>query len=344
MVKISIVILNYNGKRHLERFLPSVVQYSTLPDTEIVVADNGSTDDSISFLQTVYPQIRLVLLDKNYGFAGGYNHALQQVKADYFVLLNSDVEVTENWLQPVINEMDARPEVAACQPKILTLNKRTHFEHAGACGGFIDRLGYPFCRGRLFTSLERDKGQYDTIIDIFWATGASLFIRSKDFFETGGFDESFFAHMEEIDLCWRLKSRGRKILCIPQSTVYHLGGGSMSAKNSRKTYLNFRNNWMMLYKNLPDETMQTLLFPRFVLDYVAAAQMLVTGQFKHALQIPKARRDYRLSKPLLEAKRQENLRLTTVHAPSGVLNCSLVRLYYLHGKKRFTQIADKIRK
>jgi hypothetical protein len=342
-MKISIVILNYNGRKHLERFLPSVVQYSILPETEIVVADNGSTDDSINFLQTRYPQIRLILLDKNYGFAGGYNKALQQVEAEYFVLLNSDVEVTENWLDPLVKEMDARPEVAACQPKILALKQRSFFEHAGACGGFIDRLGYPFCRGRLFSSLEKDNHQYDTIIDIFWATGACLFIRSGDFVQSGGFDESFFAHMEEIDLCWRLKSRGRKIICVPQSAVFHLGGGSMSPKNARKTYLNFRNNWMMLYKNLPDDQIKLLLFPRFLLDYIAAVQMLVTGQFKHALQIPKARRDFKRLRPQLEAKRQENLRLTTVPLPSGVLTKSLLRLYYLYGRKRFSQIANKIR-
>jgi GT2 family glycosyltransferase len=342
-MKISIVILNYNGRHHMERFLPSVVQHTTTPDTEIVIADNCSTDDSIAFLTTVYPQLRLIQLDKNYGFAGGYNKALKQTEAEYFILLNSDVEVTPGWVESLVETMDERPEVAACQPKIRALNNRTYFEHAGACGGFIDRLGYPFCRGRLFSSLEEDKGQYDTIREVFWATGACLFIRSKDFFDAGGFDDTFFAHMEEIDLCWRLKNRGRSILCIPQSTVYHLGGGSMSKKNCRKTYLNFRNNWCMLYKNMPEDELRKIAFPRFVLDYLAALQMVLTGQFKHARQIPKARKDYKAMKRELAVKRETNLRLTTVPHPTGILTRSLLRLYYLHGKKRFSQLEKKIR-
>lgn len=342
-MKISIVILNYNGKRHLERFLPSVTEYSTIPDTEIVVADNASTDDSVEFLRNTYPGIRRILLNENYGFAGGYNKALAQIDAEYFVLLNSDVEVTPGWIEAMVQEMDKRPETAACQPKILSLNNRHHFEHAGACGGYIDRLGYPFCRGRLFSSLEEDKGQYDTIREIFWATGACLFIRSKDYFEAGGLDESFFAHMEEIDLCWRLKSRNRSVICVPQSTVYHLGGGSMSAKNSRKTYLNFRNNWCMLYKNLPDSEFRKIIFPRFILDYVAALQMVATGQFRHALQIPKARKDFKAMKPELAPKREENLRLTTISKPGGVLSRSLLRMYYLYGRRLFCQIEAYIR-
>ncbi|MTK54276.1 glycosyltransferase family 2 protein [Paludibacter sp.] len=342
-MKISIVILNYNGKRHMERFLPSVVQHTTTADTEIVIADNCSTDDSIQFLKSTYPQLRLIQLDKNYGFAGGYNKALAQIEAEYFILLNSDVEVTAGWVENLEKIMDEQPEVAACQPKIMALNDRARFEHAGACGGFIDRLGYPFCRGRLFSSLEEDKGQYDTIREVFWATGACLFIRSKEFFDAGGFDDTFFAHMEEIDLCWRLKSRGRSILCIPQSTVYHLGGGSMSAKNSRKTYLNFRNNWSMLYKNMTDEELQKIALPRFVLDYVAAMQMLLTGQFKHALQVPKARKDYKALRKDLAAKRETNLRLATVAKPSGVLTKSLLRMYYLQGKKCFSQLENLIR-
>lgn len=342
-MKISIVILNYNGKRHLERFLPSVVEYSNTPDTEIVVADNASTDDSVEFIRNNYPEIRLIILNENYGFAGGYNKALSQIDAEYFVLLNSDVEVTPGWIEAMVNEMDKRPETAACQPKILSLTNRQIFEHAGACGGYIDRLGYPFCRGRLFSTLETDNGQYDTIREVFWATGACLFIRAKDYFDAGGLDEHFFAHMEEIDLCWRLKNRSRSVICIPQSKVYHLGGGSMSTKNSRKTYLNFRNNWCMLYKNLPESEFRKLIFPRFILDYVAAIQMLVTGQFKHALQIPKARKDFKGMKSELAAKRDENLRLTTTQKPTGVLSQSLLRMYYLHGRRLFCQIEKYIR-
>lgn len=342
-MKISVVILNYNGKHHLERFLPSVVQHTTTSDTEIVIADNASTDDSVEFLQQNYPLLRTIILDKNYGFAGGYNKALEQVVAEYYVLLNSDVEVTARWIENIVQVMDQRQDVVACQPKILALNNRTFFEHAGACGGFIDRLGYPFCRGRLFSNLEEDKGQYDTIREIFWATGACLFIRSKEYHAAGGLDDSFFAHMEEIDLCWRLKSRGHSILCIPQSKVYHLGGGSMSPKNSRKTYLNFRNNWCMLYKNLPDSSFQKLILPRFILDYVAALQMLLTGQFKHAAQVPKARRDFKAMMPELALKKEVNLRLTTEQKPLGVLSRSLLMMFYFHGKKLFGQIEKYIR-
>jgi hypothetical protein len=343
MMKVSIVILNYNGQKLLAQFLPSVLAFSLQPNVEIIVADNGSTDDSIAFLEKYYASIHLIKLDKNYGFAGGYNHALKQVKSDYFLLLNSDVQVTENWLSPLINQMDEHLEIAACQPKILSLAQPKKFEHAGACGGFIDKYGYPFCRGRVFTTLEQDNGQYETITDIFWASGACLFIRSSLFFEMGGFDDTFFAHMEEIDLCWRLKNRGYRIVCVPQSTIYHVGGGSLDSKNVRKTYLNFRNNWLMLYKNMTDKELRPIYFFRFFFDYIAAFQMIVTFQRGHAYQVWKARHDFKMMRPQYAAQRIENQKKKTITAPTGILNRSLVLAYHLFRKKQFDQLMDSIR-
>jgi len=341
-LKTAIVILNYNGKKHLERFLPSVIACSEAPHRQIIIADNGSTDDSVSFLQQRYPDLRLVLLDKNYGFAGGYNQTLKQIDADCLMLLNSDVEVTDNWLDPLEEELDKHADVAACQPKIMSLHRPSYFEHAGACGGYLDKLGYPFCRGRLFETLEEDLGQYDNVCDVFWATGAALLIRSADFFAAGGFDDLFFAHMEEIDLCWRLKSRGRRIVCVPQSVVYHLGGGSMNVKNPYKTYLNFRNNQCMLYKNLSQREFDKIKRFRLLLDYLAALEMLLTGQFSHALQVPKARRDFKKMKPSLLLKREHNLQQALTTSLSGVLSKSLLELYYLRGKRVFSEIEQWI--
>ena len=253
MNKISVVILNWNGCEMLRSFLPSVLRHSEAEGVEVCVADNGSTDQSVEMLRHEFPSVRQILLDENHGFADGYNFALQQVEAEYVVLLNSDVEVTEHWLQPMADYLDTHPEVAACQPKILSWRQKDLFEYAGASGGFIDRYGYPFCRGRVMGVVEADKGQYDTVFPVFWATGAALFIRLADYREAGGLDGRFFAHMEEIDLCWRLRARGRGIVCIPQSTGYHVGGATLKKENPHKTFLNFRNNLVMLYKNLPDE-------------------------------------------------------------------------------------------
>jgi GT2 family glycosyltransferase len=233
-VKASVVILNWNGKRLLEQFLPIVIKHTQSDISKVIVSDNGSTDDSVRFMKENYPEIQLVTLDKNYGFAEGYNKTLQQVNSEYVVLLNSDVETTEGWLQNLITYMDNHPEVAAVQPKILSYKEKYKFEYAGASGGFIDRYGYPFCRGRILDKVENDKGQYDNEIPVFWATGACLCIRLKDYFEMGGLDGSFFAHMEEIDLCWRLNARGRKVMCIPSSIVYHVGGASLSKDNPKK--------------------------------------------------------------------------------------------------------------
>ena len=251
MDKIAVVILNWNGCEMLRSFLPSVVRYSKTEGAKIYVADNGSTDASVDMLRQEFPDVHLIILKENLGFAEGYNLALQQVSAEYVMLLNSDVEVTEHWLVPLVSYMDAHPEVAACQPKIRSWRQKELFEYAGAAGGFIDRYGYPFCRGRIMSAVEKDNGQYDTVVPVFWATGAALFIRRKDYLDAGGLDGRFFAHMEEIDLCWRLRARGRMLVCVPQSTVYHVGGATLKKENPHKTFLNFRNNLVMLYKNLP---------------------------------------------------------------------------------------------
>nr|MBP8033086.1 glycosyltransferase family 2 protein [Bacteroidia bacterium] len=245
--KVAVVILNWNGKPFLEKFLPTVLQYSS--GAQIIVADNQSSDDSVAFLKTQFPQVSVILNPSNDGFATGYNLALKQVKAEYYVLLNSDVEVTENWLQPIIKLMDENLKVAACQPKILDYNHPSKFEYAGAAGGFIDKYGYPFCRGRIFNVLEEDKAQYDTAKEVFWATGACMFVRAEAFWKVGGFDDDYFAHMEEIDVCWRMKNIGYQIYVEPSSKVYHVGGGTLNKLSPRKTFLNFRNNLTTLTKN-----------------------------------------------------------------------------------------------
>ncbi|MDO9615173.1 MAG: glycosyltransferase family 2 protein, partial [Bacteroidota bacterium] len=267
--KIAIVILNWNGAKLLQQFLPSVLEFSKGDSTQIIVADNGSTDESLSIISKEFPEVKVLDLKQNFGFASGYNETLKQIEADYFVILNSDVEVTSRWLESPIKLMEADKKIAAVQPKILSYNHKAHFEYAGAAGGFIDKFGYPFCRGRIFDEIEADEGQYDNTVDIFWATGACMFIRSDLFRAVGGFDADFWAHMEEIDLCWRLKNRGFRVVYTPESTVYHLGGGSLSYDNPKKLYLNFRNNLWLLYKNLPSNQLFYILFIRMMLDGVA---------------------------------------------------------------------------
>lgn len=274
-------------------YLPSVIQYSR-EEASIIVADNASTDGSVQWLREHHPEVRVIELDKNYGFAEGYNRALKQVEAQYYVILNSDVQVTHHWLTPLIENMDAHEEVAACQPKLLSVADNDSFEYAGAAGGFIDRFGYPFCRGRIFDTVEQDQGQYDEDAEILWATGACLMIRSADFWRVGGFDGRFFAHNEEIDLCWRLHDMGRKIYCYPDSEVFHVGGGTLPKNNPMKTYLNFRNNLTMLYKNLPESDFHYVLRMRWLLDYVAAfATLLMHGNWGDFKAIFRARRAYR---------------------------------------------------
>ncbi|QFQ12252.1 glycosyltransferase family 2 protein [Pseudoprevotella muciniphila] len=335
--RIAVVILNWNGVDMLRRFLPSVVK-GCAREAEVIVADNGSTDASCEVVEREFPGVRLIRLPENYGFADGYNKALAQVDADYFVLLNSDVEVAEGWITPLRDYMDAHPEVGACQPKLLSQREPEYFEYAGACGGYIDRYGYPFCRGRLFETVERDEGQYDDVCPVFWATGAALMIRRTDWESIGGLDGSFFAHMEEIDLCWRLRSRGRGIVCIPASRAYHVGGATLKKSNPRKTFLNFRNNLIMLYKNMPDGDLQRALRVRRVLDYVAALKFLLTGDVADCKAVFRARREFRQVRSNYDAAREENRRLTTLHPIPEMLQGSLLWRYYARGAKTFSRL------
>ena len=340
MKKLSIVILNWNGCEMLRTFLPSVIEFSEADGVEVCVADNASTDSSVEMLQTSFPGVQLILLDRNWGFAEGYNKALQQVDAEYVVLLNSDVEVTLNWLTPLLSYMDQHPEVAACQPKIRSERSKDMFEYAGAAGGFIDRYGYPFCRGRIFNEVEVDHGQYDSLRPVFWATGAALFIRLADYWAAGGLDGRFFAHMEEIDLCWRLRSRGRAIVCVPQSVVYHVGGGTLNKENPRKTYLNFRNNLLLLYKNLPANELASTLRVRCFLDYVAALQYLVTGSLPNAKAVVRARRDFKRMRQEFTKDREENLQKTVNQNVPERINSSILWQFYVRGIKRFSQLTN----
>lgn len=337
-MRTAVVILNWNGEKFLNQFLPVLLRNTQLPGVDIYVADNASTDNSLSLIEEQFPTVKTLLLDKNYGFAGGYNKALAQINADYFVLLNSDVEVTENWLQPLLNYMNENADVAACQPKIKSFYNRDYFEHAGASGGFIDYLGFPFCRGRVVGTAEMDRGQYDTVIDVFWATGACLLIRSELYNQVGGLDDEFFAHMEEIDLCWRLRSRSFRIVCIPQSEVYHVGGGTLQVEHPHKTYLNFRNNLLMLYKNLPQKSLSNIMRWRMLFDYAAAFQLFVTGKPKNAKSVFKARRDFKKMLPGFVDKRIENLSSATRTDFPEMLRKSIVIEYYLKGNKTYSKL------
>ncbi len=337
-MRTAVVILNWNGEKFLNQFLPVLLQNTQLPDVDIYVADNASTDNSLSLIDEKFPTVKTVLLDQNYGFAGGYNKALAQIKADYFVLLNSDVEVSENWLQPLLNYMNENKDVAACQPKIKSFYNRDYFEHAGASGGFIDYLGFPFCRGRVVGTAEEDRGQYDSVMDVFWASGACLLVRSALYNQVGGLDDEFFAHMEEIDLCWRLKGQGFRIVCIPQSEVYHVGGGTLQVEHPHKTYLNFRNNLLMLYKNLPQKSLSNIMRWRMLFDYAAAFQLFVTGKPKNAKSVFKARRDFKKMLPGFVDKRIENLSSATRTDFPEMLRKSIVIEYYLKGNKTYSKL------
>jgi len=286
MVKTAIVILNYNGKHFLKKFLPAVIEKSK--GASIIVSDNKSTDDSVVFIKKNFPSVVLIELEQNYGYAGGYNQTLKQINSDFYVLLNSDIEVTDGWLDPMTKFMEANEEYASCQPKIKNYQSKDRFEYAGACGGFLDNMGYPFCRGRIFDHTEVDHGQYDASIDIFWSSGACMMVRAKDFHKAGAFDESFFAHMEEIDLCWRLRSLGKKIRVITESTVFHVGGGTLSYKNPFKTYLNFRNGLKLLIKNLPLAQLMIKLPLRLLLDWVALFVFAIQGNGKHSISVMKS--------------------------------------------------------
>ncbi|KGF37182.1 glycosyl transferase family 2 [Prevotella bivia DNF00650] len=352
MKRIAVVILNWNGRKMLEEFLPSVVAYSR-EEAEVIIADNASTDDSLAWLATHYPHLRTIVLDQNYGFADGYNKALEQVTdTDYYVLLNSDVEVTHHWLTPLLEAMDTHKDIAACQPKLLSYLNKDAFEYAGACGGYMDKYGYPYCRGRVFDTVEDDNGQYDHAQEILWATGACLMIRREYYWKAGGLDGKFFAHNEEIDLCWRLHNMGKKIYCLPESTVYHLGGGTLPKSNPRKTFLNFRNNLTMLWKNLPEPDLKSVMRMRLILDYVAAFQfLLLKRSWKECKAIIDGRRAFKQWRHEFPRNIQQSIKPQKGNRiegqddeqlanllPDGRTNLFLLKEYYLGNRKRFSDL------
>ena len=342
MYKTAVVILNWNGIGYLKMFLGSVIKYSSDKDTVIFVADNGSTDGSLEWITANYTGVKIIRLEKNHGFAGGYNMALSQIDARYFVLLNSDIEVTAGWLQPLVSFMDNNPDVASCQPKIRSYYQKDQFEYAGAAGGFIDRYGYPFCRGRIFDKIEKDNGQYDSQIDIFWASGACMIVRSDAWKRCGGFDSDFFAHMEEIDLCWRFNKAGFRVSYIPESVVYHVGGGSLPYDSPFKTYLNFRNSLFLLYKNLPDNELHTIMFARRLLDGMAALRFLLSGNFGSFKSVWRAHMDYYSNLSELKKKREIVKKLEVNKFPVQILNKSIVFEFYLKGNRTFSSLNTKV--
>jgi GT2 family glycosyltransferase len=333
---VAVVILNWNGKSFLEKFLPSVCR-STYGNLELYVADNASTDDSVAFTREHFPQVKIIQNQSNSGFAGGYNEALQHVQADIYVLLNQDVEVEPGWIEPVIAQMEQQPDIVACQPKLRAYADREEFEYAGAAGGWMDILGYTFCRGRILYTTEKDSGQYDDVQDVFWATGAALFIRSSSFHEVGGFDASFFAHMEEVDLCWRLQRAGYRISYCPGSTVYHVGGGSLPQGNPRKLYLNFRNNLMMLWKNLHPADRWIILTQRVFLDLLAAVKSLVAGKPRDMAAIFRAYRDYIRWKRQYDPS-EDKLPRKKLLQMEGVFHGIMIWRYYFLGRKKFSDL------
>jgi len=338
--KIAVVILNWNGKLFLEQFLPTVIKNSEV--ATIYIADNNSTDDSLSFLENNYPEIKIIKNASNSGFAKGYNDALKHIEADYFVLLNSDVEVTPKWIEPIIDFMNSDNNISACQPKILDFKNKSNFEYAGAAGGYIDKYGYPFCRGRLFNEIEIDNHQYDNITEIFWATGACMFLIVKAFWEVGGFDDDYFAHMEEIDLCWRMKNMGHKIFVVPTSIVYHVGGGTLNKVNPKKTYLNFRNNLITLIKNSDSKFLFFKLLYRMILDGVAAYKFLFEGNGKHFLAVAKAHfRFYIMLPSTLKKRAVMKCKPGFKFNKNSIFPLNIVYFHFIKGVKVFSKIESK---
>lgn len=336
---VAVVILNFNGKYFLEKLLPNILLNSALHP--VYVADNGSTDDSVDFLKTKFPQVNVIENNNNYGYAQGYNVALKKIEADYYILLNSDVEVTQGWIEPVIKLMQFDKSIAACQPKLLDFNDRTFFEYAGASGGFIDNYCYPFCRGRIFNSLEKDEGQFNNPTEVFWATGACLFVRSEAYWKVGGLDNDYFAHMEEIDLCWRLKNSGYKIYVEPKSTVYHIGGGTLNKFSSRKTFLNFRNNLITLTKNHPSKNLAFKILYRMLLDGIAAFRFLFAGTPKHFFAVIRAHFSYYGMMPSTLRKRKEMKSLEGFQFnTSCIYKGNIVSEYFLKGKRKFSELQN----
>lgn len=340
--KVAVVILNWNGLKYLSQFLPGVVA-SAYPNLEIIVGDNASSDGSVKFLQDSFPTVKVIENDQNYGFTGGYNRVLKQVEADYFILLNSDIEVGPAWIEPVIALMESDEMIAAAAPKIKSFARQNHFEHAGAAGGYIDKFGYPFCRGRIFYEVEEDKGQYDRSGEVFWASGAALFIKKKYWDLSGGFDEQFFAHMEEIDLCWRLKNMGYKIMYCAESEVYHVGGGTLDKENPFKTYLNFRNNLLLLKKNLPFYKSAPIIGLRMWMDMLALARFLNEGKRKDAWAVSRAHQNFvrkmfsrnkaRTVKSAGEVPALPNL--------SGMFKGSIVTAFFMQKKTHFKELDQR---
>ncbi len=336
-MQVAVVILNWNGKKLLEQFLPGVLACSRNEAT-VYVADNASTDDSLAYVRANFPEIRVVVNRENYGFAGGYNRSLDTIEADVFVLLNSDVEVTPGWIGPVIRYMEKEPGIGACQPKILSFHQRDHFEYAGAGGGYIDRYGYPFCRGRIFNHLEKDLKQYDQPAEVFWASGACMFVRSSVFRQVNGFDETFFAHMEEIDLCWRIQRAGFSIRYQPAAVVYHVGGGTLPKSNPGKTYLNFRNNLLMLHKNLAAARLFPVMFYRMLLDGLAGIKFLFSSGPGDFFAVIRAHAYfYTHLRARLRIRRQTRAVISS-GTVKGIYHGNLVVEYFIRGKKRFTDL------
>ena len=336
--RVAIVILNWNGAKLLKQFLPSVITFSRGENVRIIVADNGSTDNSLQILKQEFPTVEILDLKQNYGYARGYNEALKQIDSDYYVILNSDVKIPEGWLNEPIRLMETDSTIAAVQPKILSYNQKSHFEYAGAAGGYIDRFGYPFCRGRIFNEIEEDRGQYDDQADIFWATGACIIIKADLFHKAGGFDADFWAHMEEIDLCWRLKNMGYRIVYSPESVVYHLGGGSLPYESPRKLYLNFRNNLWLLYKNLPSGQLFHILFLRMALDGIAAVKLLTEFNLNGIRSVLKAHYHFYCSLPKLHKKRKLARKAGYLKPPARRLPRSIVFQFYIRKRKHFSEI------
>lgn len=338
MKKVAVVILNWNGIHFLQKFLPSVVA-SNYSNLDIYVADNASTDESVAFVRANFPSLKIIQNTENHGFAEGYNQALKQVEADYYVLLNSDVEVTPNWIQPIIDLMESDPTIAACQPKLLAFHQKNQFEYAGAAGGLMDRFGYAFCRGRFFEHCEEDMGQYNEVSEVFWASGAAMFVRAELYHQIGGLDADFFAHQEEIDLCWRMKRAGYRIFYHPDSAVFHVGGGTLPQGNPRKLYLNFRNNLVMMYKNLTTLQLFTIFPIRIALDWVAALKFLVSGAFGDFKAVLKAHFDFFRHLLKWQRKRRETQKRvsqTQIDAKpnqAGHYKGSIVVDYFLKGKR-----------
>lgn len=329
MVRVSIIILNYNGRGYLEKFLPVLFKSVSKDMAQVIVADNSSSDGSVEYLKESWPDVEIYSFQKNYGFAEGYNIAIKRASTEFVLILNSDVEVTDGFLEPLVKYMDTNSKVAACQPKILQLTDRSRFEKAGAAGGLIDVLGYPFCRGRIMDYTETDCGQYDTEKYVFWASGACMLVRRNDFIDYGGFDADFFAHQEEIDLCFRFNARGRKVGVVPSSVVYHLGGGTLSYDNPQKTYLNFRNNLLMLYKNLKPKHLIPIAIIRFFMDYLAALVFLFKGDYANASAVRRARWDFIKMKSRFKAKRKANLEVSIAKSIPSAYKGSIVFEYFI---------------